>query len=492
MTMKTLINGEHRRWAALAVVCIGQLMLVLDGTIVNVALPSMQRDLGFSQANLAWVLDGYLIAFGSFLLVAGRLGDLLGHKRTFLSGVVMFTLASVACGLAGDQVVLVVARFVQGLGGAVASAAVLALLVTEFPRPSERAAAMSVYSFILAGGGSLGLLAGGVVSQSIDWHWIFFINVPIGIGTFALGSVLINETKGLGIGHGVDVVGAALVTVALMLGVYTIVKVTDYGWLSAHTLGFGAAALVLLAVFGAVESRLSDPMFPLRILRVPGLAGSSVVRGFVGTGMYSTFLLGVLYLQHVHGYGALRTGLAFLPLTLLIGLFSLGVTAWLVSRVGAIRVVLAGLAALAAALVLLSQLPTHTSYFPAIALPFALLGLGAGLSFLPLTTIAMADVPIADAGLASGILNASQQISVAIGTAALGSVAAERTTALAGRGQNHLQALTGGFHLGWAIGAGAVGVGALVALMSLRPSRRLAAAVTVPDPAPVELTPEAA
>ena len=244
--------------------------------------------------------------------------------------------------------------------------------------------------------------------------------MPIGIVTFALGSVLINETKRLGLGHGVDVAGAALVTVALMLGVYTIVKVTDYGWLSAHTLGFGAGAVGLLAVFVAVESRLSDPMFPLRILRVPGLAGSSVVRGFVGTGMYSTFLLGVLYLQHVHGYGALRTGLAFLPLTLLIGLFSLGLTAWLVSRFGATRVVLAGLAALAAALVLLSQLPTHTSYFPAIALPFALLGLGAGLSFLPLTTIAMADVPTADAGLASGILNASQQISVAIGTAALG------------------------------------------------------------------------
>ena len=247
----------------------------------------------------------------------------------------MFTLASVACGLAGDQVVLIVARFAQGVGGAVASAAVLALLVTEFPRPSERAIAMSVYTFILAGGGSLGLLAGGVLTQSVDWHWIFFINVPIGIVTFALGSVLINETERLGLGHGVDVAGAVLVTAALMLGVYAIVKVTDYGWLSAHTLGFGAAAMTLLAVFVAVESRISDPMFPLRILRVRGLAGSSVVRGFVGTGMYSTFLLGVLYLQHVHGYGALQTGLAFLPLTLTIGLFSLGVTARLMRRFGA-------------------------------------------------------------------------------------------------------------------------------------------------------------
>ena len=492
MTMKNLINGERRRWLALAVVCMGQLMMVLDGTIVNVALPSMQRDLGFSQANLAWVLDAYMIAFGSFLLLAGRLGDLLGRKRMFLTGVVMFTLASVACGLAGDQVALVVARFVQGLGGAVASAAVLALLVTDFPRPSERAIAMSVYTFILAGGGSLGLLAGGVLTQSIDWHWIFFINVPIGIVTFALGSVLINETERLGLGHRLDVAGAVLVTAALMLGVYAIVKATDYGWLSAHTLAFGAAAVALLAVFVAVESRLSEPMFPLRILRVRGLAGSSVVRGFVGTGMYSTFLLGVLYLQHVHGYGALQTGLAFLPLTLIIGLFSLGVTARLMRQLGTTRIVLAGLAAIAAALVLLSRLPTHTSYFPMIALPFALLGLGAGLSFLPLTTIAMADVPIADAGLASGIVNASQQISVAIGTAALGTVAAERAKALAGMGQHHLQALTGGFHLGWAIAAGAVGVGELVALLSLRPPRRPAEVVTDRDLEPVEFELEAA
>ncbi len=492
ITIRNLINGEHRRWVALAVVCMGQLMMVLDGTIVNVALPSMQRDLGFSQANLAWVLDGYMIAFGSFLLVAGRLGDLLGRKRMFLTGLVIFTLASVACGLAGNQVMLIAARFVQGLGGAVATAAVLALLVTEFPRPSERAIAMSVYTFILSSGGSIGLLAGGVLTQSVNWHWIFFINVPIGIVTFALGLVLINETERLGLGHGVDVVGAVLVTVALMLGVYAIVKATDYGWLSGHTLGFGAAAAALLAVFVAVESRLSDPMFPLRILRVPGLAASSVVRGFVVTGMYSTFLLGVLYLQHVLGYGALRTGLAFLPLTLIIGLLSLGVTARLMTRFGATRVVFAGLAAIAAALVLLSRLPTHTSYFPAIVLPFSLLGVGAGLSFLPLTTIAVADVPIADAGLASGILNASQQVSAAIGTAALATVAAERTKALAGLGHHHLQALTGGFHFGWAIGAGAVGVGALIALLWLRPQRRPAEAVTDRDRDPVEFELETA
>jgi EmrB/QacA subfamily drug resistance transporter len=477
---------------ALAVVCMGQLMMVLDATIVNVALPSMQRDLGFSQANLAWVVDAYMIAFGSFLLVAGRLGDLLGRKRMFLTGLVLFTIASVACGLANDQVLLIVARFLQGLGGAVASAAVLALLITEFPKPSERAIAMSVYTFIISSGGSIGLLAGGVLTQSISWHWIFFINVPIGAVTFVLGRILINETERVGLGRGVDVLGSLLVTVALMLGVYAIVKVTDYGWLSAHTLGFGGAAVALLAAFVGLESRLANPMFPLRILRVPGLAASSVVRGFLVTGMFSTFLLGVLYLQHVHGYGALRTGLAFLPLTLVLGLLSLGVTARLMERFGSTRVLLAGLTSITAALVLLSRMPAHASYLPTIFVPFVLLGLGAGLSFLPLTTIAMADVPIADAGLASGIVNASLQISAAIGIAALGTVAAERTKVLTNLGQHHLQALTGGFHLAWAIGAGAVAVGALVTLLWLRPPARQSEVAQTEDHESVEFSLEAA
>jgi EmrB/QacA subfamily drug resistance transporter len=470
----------------------GQLMMVLDATIVNVSLPSLQRDLGFSQANLAWVIDAYMIAFGSFLLLAGRLGDLLGRKRMFLTGLVVFTLASVACGIANDQVVLIVARFIQGLGGAVASAAVLALLVTEFPKPSERAIAMSVYTFIVASGGSIGLLAGGVLTQSLSWHWIFFINVPIGILTFVLGRALINETQRAGLGRGVDVLGAVLVTVALMVGVYAIVKVTEHGWLSAHTIGFGVASLALLAVFVAVESRIANPMFPLRILRVPGLAASSVVRAFLVTGMFSTFLLGVLYLQHVHGYGALKTGLAFLPLTLILGFMSVGVTARLMRRFGPTRVLLVGLTAIAAALVLLSQLPAHANYFPTIFGPFALLGLGAGMSFLPLMTIAMAEVPLADAGLASGIVNASLQISAAIGIAALGTVAAERAKVLAGQGQHPVQALTGGFHLAWAVGAGAVLVGALIALLWLRPPARPAEVVELREADPVSFELEAA
>jgi MFS family permease len=324
----------------------------------------------------------------------------------------------------------------------------------------------------VSSGGSIGLLAGGVLTQAVSWHWIFFINLPIGAATFVLGRALINETDRLGLGHGVDVLGSLLVTLALMVGVYAIVKATEYGWVSPHTLGFGAVALALLAMFVVVESRLANPMFPLRILRVPGLAASSVVRGLLITGMYSTFLLGVLYLQHVHGYGVLRTGLAFLPMTLFLGLMSVGIAARLMGRFGPTWVLLAGLILIAAALVLLSRLPTHTSYLPAISVPFVLLGLGAGLSFLPLTTIAMADVPTADTGLASGIVNASLQISAAIGTAALGTVAAERTKVLAGLGQHHLQALTGGFHLAWAIGAGAVAAGALIRLVWLRPRPR--------------------
>jgi EmrB/QacA subfamily drug resistance transporter len=490
--MQRTIGGDRRRWVALAVVCAGQLMMVLDSTIVNVALPSMQRDLGFSQANLAWVVDAYMIAFGSFLLLAGRLGDLLGRKRMFLSGLVLFTLASVACGAANGQVLLIGARFVQGLGGAMVSAAVLALLVTEFPQPSERAIAMSLYTFIVTSGGSTGLLLGGVLTQSLSWHWIFFINVPVGILTFVTGRRLITETGRPGLGEGVDVLGSLLVTVALMLGVYAIVKASDYGWISGHTLGFGCAALALLAVFVAVESRLANPMFPLRILRVPGLAASSVVRGFLVTGMFSTFLLGVLYLQHVDGYGALKTGLAFLPVTMIIGVMSVGATAKLMARYGPIPLLLAGLAAVTGALVLLSRLPVHASYFPTIVTPFALLGLGAGLSFLPLMTIAMAKVPMADAGLASGIVNASLQISAAIGTAALGTVAAERTKVLTNLGQHHLQALTGGFHLAWLIGAGAVAIGALVTLAWLRLPRRQAEVTQLEDNEPVALEREAA
>jgi MFS family permease len=277
---------ERRRWIALAVLCLGQLMMVLDATIVNVALPSIQRDLHFSQGNLTWVIDAYLITFGGFLLLAGRMGDLVGRKKVFLSGLVLFTAASIFCGLASSQGMLIAGRFVQGIGGAVASAVILAIIVTEFPEKAEQAKAMGMYAFVSAGGGSIGLLAGGALTQSLSWHWIFFVNVPIGIVTFVLGSALIVENRGIGLAGGVDVAGSILITLATMLGAFAIVKSTEYGLLSARTLGVGGAALVLLGAFFTLESRISNPIMPLRILRLRMLMGSSLVRGLLVTGMF--------------------------------------------------------------------------------------------------------------------------------------------------------------------------------------------------------------
>jgi EmrB/QacA subfamily drug resistance transporter len=471
ISMTWLMQDGRRRWAALAVVCLGQLMMVLDATIVNVALPSIQGDLRFTQANLTWVLDAYMIAFGSFLLLAGRLGDLVGRKRVFLSGLVLFTLASAACGLASSQLTLVLARFVQGLGGAVATSVILALIVTEFREPRERAVAMSVYTFIVSSGGSIGLLAGGALTQAFDWHWIFFINLPIGAAAFLLGRVLVEESPAAGLHGRLDWLGAVLMTAATGLVVYAIVKAAEYGWGSAHTLGFGGAGLALLAGFAALEARLRDPIFPPRILRVRGLMASSLVRGFLITGMFSTFVLGSLYLERVRGFGALETGLAFLPMTVVLGAMSLGPAAALMRRFGPPRLLLVGLTVIALALVGLSRVSDHSGYLAGVFGPFVLLGLGAGMSFLPLMTIAMADVPATDAGLASGIVNASLQISAAVGVATLGTIATDRANGLVDAGSRLPHALTAGYTLAWEIGALSVAAGILVAVALLRGGR---------------------
>ncbi len=319
--------GDLRRWLALVVVCFGQLMIVLDSTIVNVALPSIQRDLHFTQANLTWVVNAYLITYGSFLLLAGRAGDLIGRKRVFLAGVVLFTAASVLSGFAYDPATLVGARLLQGLGGALSAGVILALLITGFPKPQERAQAMSVFTFVIAGGGSLGLLAGGMLTQMINWHWIFFINLPIGVATLLLGWWLIEENEGLGLSKGVDILGSILVSAAMVLGIYAIVTAADQGWASDHTIGFGTAAVFLLMAFFWLEARLENPILPTRILRLRSLTGASAARAMLATGMFATFFMGALYLQHVKGYTALGTGLAFLPSTLALGLLSLGITA---------------------------------------------------------------------------------------------------------------------------------------------------------------------
>jgi len=458
----------RRAWIALAIVCLGQFMVVLDSTIVNVALPDIQRELRFSQADLTWVVNAYLVTFGSFMLVAGRFGDLVGRRRVFLWGVALFTLASMACGLSGSRGLLIAARFVQGIGGAIAFSVTIALIVSEFPGTVERAKAMSVYMFVAVGGGSVGLLLGGLMVQSLDWHWIFFINAPIGVATLLLGRAYIDESESLGLRDGVDVAGAVLVTVALMLGVYAIIGSADHGWISAHTLGWGGASVALLVAFVVLEARIARPILPLEVLRVPGLASATVVRGLVTAGMYSVFFFGALYLEQVRGFSPLGTGVAFLPMTLIVATMALGIVARLVVRFGPRGMLLGGLPALIGGLALFATVQTHTAYAPTIIAALVLMGLGAGSSFVPLMTIAMAKVPARDAGVASGFLNVAMQVAAALGLAILGAVTAHRTATLLAQGSSHAAAQLGGYHLAFALSAGAVAVGLLVTLLVVR------------------------
>ncbi len=464
-------NPDRARWIALVVVCFAQLMAVLDATIVNVALPSMQRSLHFSQANLTWVVNAYLISFGSFLLLGGRLGDLIGRRRVFLAGISLFTISSAVCGLADSQVLLIAARFLQGFGGAGASSAIMAIITTEFRQPSERARAMSVYMFVVSSGGSLGLLAGGAITQSLDWHWIFFINVPVGVLTFLAARRYVAENRGLGIGRDIDVVGSVLVTAAMMLGAYAIVTSASYGWGSTHTLAWGAASIALLVAFIAVEARLSNPIMPLRIFRIKGLASTSLIRGLTITGMYASFFIGVLYLQHVQGYSVLQTGFAFLPQTLGLAVMSSGITARIVDRFGARLPLVIGLAATGIGLGVLTQVGAHSSYLVAMFPAYLLMGVGAGLAFMPLLTLAMANVPATDAGMASGIVNTSLQLSAALGVAVLGTLSTDRTRTLSAHGHGHVAALLGGYHLAFAVAAGCALAGVIAALVLLRESR---------------------
>jgi EmrB/QacA subfamily drug resistance transporter len=468
LTHSLSLTDERRRWLALVVVCLAQLMIVLDTTIVNVALPSIQADLHFSQADLTWVVNAFLVTFGGFLLLAGRLGDLFGRKRVFLAGVAFFTLASLLCGLAPSQGALIGARFLQGIGAAIQASVILAIIVTEFPQPAERAKAMSAYVFVAVAGGSLGLLAGGALTQALDWHWIFFVNLPIGAATIALGRALI-PADGERVGGRVDWLGAALVTGSLMTAIYAIVQAGSLGWGSDRVLGFAALAVAMMAAFVVVERRIAHPIMPLRILRVRGLVSSSVVRGFLVTGMYSTFFLGTLYLEHIRHFSALDTGLAFLPWTLTVAALSLGVTARLVARFGEYPVLIAGMVAAAAGLLLLSTVGPETAFFPTIFSAHVAIGLGLGTAFAPLMAIAMADIPPADAGLGSGIVNVSQQLSGALGLAVLGTIATNRTQALVDSGHPLTGSLISGYHLAFTIGAVSILTGALLALVLLRP-----------------------
>ena len=465
-------QNQVRRWLALLVVCVGQLMIVLDSTIVNVALPSIQRDLHFSQADLTWVVNSYLVTYGSLLLLAGRAGDLVGRKKVFLAGVIVFTMASGLDGLAPDAITLIAARALQGIGGAMSAGVIIAILVTAFPRPQERAQAMSVFTFVLAGGGSLGLLAGGALTEAINWHWIFFINLPIGVATFVFGWRLIEDNDGLGLRQGVDVLGSVLVTVAMMAAVYAIVTASSEGWTSAQTEGFGGAAISLLVIFFVVEASVRNPILPLRILRIRSLTGASVARALLATGMFSNFFLGALYLQHVRGFSAFDTGLAFLPATLALAALSLGVTARLMRTFGPRALLIPGLTTITVALALEATAGQGAGYFPTLFGSYLLFGIGAGMSFMPLLTIMMAEVPAADAGVASGVANVTMQVGAALGLAALGTVSADRARDLVLGGNTVAAALTGGYQLGFSIAAALVAGGLLVALIALRTATR--------------------
>jgi EmrB/QacA subfamily drug resistance transporter len=468
---------ERSRWVALVVLCVGMLMIVLDATVVNVALPSIKRDLGFSQADLAWVVNAYLIAFGGLLLLAGRLGDLVSRRGVFLAGLAVFTVASLLCGVAESREVLVAARFVQGVGGAMTSAVILGMIVTMFPEPREQAKAIGVYSFVASAGGSIGLLAGGVLTQSINWHWIFFVNIPIGVATAALALRLLDRDRGIGFGRGADVLGALLSTAALMLLVYTIVKpAAEDGWGSGRTLGLGAAALALLAAFVVREATARNPLVPLRIFRSRNVAGANAIQALVVAGMFGMFFLGALYLQQVRGYDPLEIGLAFLPTTLVMGTLSLRYSERLITRFGARPTLIPGLGLVLAGLVLFTRAPVDGDYTTHVLPVMLMIGTGVALAFPALMTLAMSGATPSDAGLASGLVNTTVQVGGALGLAVLATFAATRTGSLHAAGESTAAALNGGYHLAYLIGAALVLVAIAVALVVLEPERRAAKA----------------
>ncbi|WP_327359204.1 MFS transporter [Streptomyces sp. NBC_01304] len=450
------------------------LMTVLDGSIVTVAMPAIQDDLGFTPTGLSWVVNAYLIAFGSLLLLAGRLGDLIGRKRMFLAGTGVFTGASLLAGVAASPAVLIAARFLQGVGSAMAAAVSLGILITLFTEPRERAKAIAIFSFTGAAGASIGQVLGGVLTEALTWNWIFFINLPIGIAALLVALPALPGDRGLGLKAGADALGALLVTSGLTLGIYTVVKIEEYGATSAHTLGLGSLALALLAGFVVRQAKTANPLMPLRIFRSRSVTGANVVQMLMIAALFSFQVLVALYLQNVLGYGAAKTGLAMLPAAVVIGAVSLGVSARLNARFGERNVLLAGLVLLVGVLGLLTRLPdqaAQVNYFTDL-LPVMLLAAGFGLALPALTSLGMSGAKSEDAGLASGLFNTTQQIGMAVGVAVLSTLAASRTESLTEAGRSASEALTGGFHLAFGVGAGLIVAAFAVAFTVLRAPRR--------------------
>jgi len=452
---------NRTRWFALYVLCLGSLMIVLDVTVVNVALPSIREDLDFSETSLAWVVNAYLLTYGGFLLLGGRLGDLFGHRRLFLAGITLFTVASLACGLATTQWALVVARSIQGIGGAVASAVALSLMMTLFTEPADRAKAMGIFGFVASGGGSIGVLLGGILTDSLDWHWIFLVNVPIGVVVCVLTLRLLPGAHGPAGQRRLDVAGALTVTAALMLAVYAIVNGNHEGWTSGRTLGLLGAAVALFTVFITIEARVRMPLMPLGLFRSRNLSTANAVGILWAAAMFAWFFLSALYLQLVLGYSPLQVGLAFLPANLIMGAFSIGLSAKLVMRFGIRKPLAAGLVLAAAGLALFVRAPVDGSFVVDVLPSMILLGVGAGMAFNPVLLAAMSDVQESEAGLASGIVNTSFMMGGALGLAILASLAASRTDSLSASGDGHLDALVGGYHAAFLVGA-AFALGAAV------------------------------
>jgi EmrB/QacA subfamily drug resistance transporter len=459
---------SDRRWLALLILCLGDLMIVLDVTIVGVALPSIRTDLGFSEESLAWVVNAYLITFGGFLLLGGRLGDLLGHRNLFLAGVALFTTASAVCGFASSQGMLVAARAVQGVGGAVVSAVALSLMMMLFTEPGERAKAMGIFGFVASGGGSLGVLLGGILTDALDWHWIFLVNVPVGVVVVVLTLVVISGARVTTTTHRLDVAGAVTVTAALMTAVYAIVKGNDVGWLTGRTLGLLAASGVLLALFLGIEARERSPLVPLRLFRLRNIAVSNTVGVLWAGAMFAWFFLTALYLQLVLDYSPLQVGLAFLPGNVIMGAMSVGASAKLVMRFGIRPPLGAGLLFASLGLLLLARAPVDGNFAMDVLPSMVLLGLGAGIAFNPVLLAAMSDVEPTEAGLASGLVNTSFMMGGALGLAVLASLAASRTDTLLAEGQSHPAALTGGYHVAFLCGAIFAAAAAALGVLGLR------------------------
>ena len=465
--MSAVAGTERSRWAALYVLCAGFMMIVLDVTIVNVALPSIQQDLGFSQNNLAWVVNAYLIAFGGFMLLAGRLGDLIGQRRVFLTGMTVFTAASLLCATAQSQVWLIAARFVQGVGGALTSAVILGMIVTMFPEPKEQAKAIGVYGFVASAGGSIGLLAGGALT-SVNWHWIFLINLPVGIVTAIFAVRLVEDRKGLGFKQGADIPGAVLLTTGLMTAVYAILQLEKWGWDSAGVLGLAGVAVALIVAFVVRQAKIANPLMPLRLFRSRSLTGANVIQALMIAGMFGMFFLAALYIQQILGYNALEVGLAFLPTTVVMGAMSLRFSGPLTMRFGLRPVLVTSFGLVVAGLLLFARTPVHGHYVTDLLAPSLLLGLGAGLGFPALMTLAMSGVAPQDSGVASGLVNTGAQVGGAVGLAVLATAAAGRTNGELAAGVDQLAALNSGYHLAYLVGAALVAIGAVVVLAVVR------------------------